>query len=87
MQIGFGTFLLNALNSFLKLKNLENPILQKAAGILDEVANDLILKFFSFRRHLKGYEFEIVNPEYYTEENDQTNENTETKKDVTVVKV
>jgi len=86
VQIGFGTFLLNTLNTFLKLKNFENPFLKKGADILDEIANDLILKFFSFRRHLKGYEFEITNPEYYTNENEQSSESIETQKTVNVVK-
>lgn len=72
--MGYGCFIVNALNTFLKLKNFENPYLKTAVNILDEIASNLIPKFFSHRRYLKGYEFRIENPEYYEENNAQERE-------------
>ena len=76
-RLGLTCFLVNALNTFLKLKTIENPYLQKAINILDEVAGDLINKFFSHRRYLKGYEFRTENPKYFEEGNDQSPESTQ----------
>ena len=55
----------------LKVKEFENPVLQKACKVIDELTNNLIQKFFSERRHLIGHGFMVQNPEYYIEEKEE----------------
>lgn len=84
--LGCITSLSNLLNTALKLKNFENPILRKGVDIIDEIATDLINKFFSQRRHVLGLGFRLTNTEFYTpvveEETKQTSKDVETPKEV-----
>ena len=76
--LGVGCLLLSSLNTTLKLKNFENSILNKAVEIIDGLSNDLICKFFSYRRYILGLGFRLLNPEFYPDykEEEQVDQNT-----------
>ena len=63
--LGTSCFLVNALNTFLKLKSFENSYMKKGASMIDGLSEDLIAKFFSQRRYVEGYKFRVENPEFY----------------------
>lgn len=63
--IGISCVPLSIINSFLKLTKTENGFLQKSIGILEEISDYLISKFFSERRYIMGKQFRILNPEFY----------------------
>ena len=63
--LGTSCFLVNALNTFLKLKSFENSYMKKGASMIDGLSEDLIAKFFSQRRYVEGYKFRVKNPEFY----------------------
>lgn len=70
--MGVTTLLANVLNTGLKLKHFENPILKSAVDVIDEVAGGLINNFFSHRRHVIGHGFKVENPEFYDEYVDES---------------
>ena len=63
--LGSSALGLNLLNNLVKLKDFENPIIQKSLKIFDSISTDLISKFFSHRRHIWGKGFRVTNPEFY----------------------
>ena len=63
--IGIACFLSNVINPFLKLFKPENKILNKLTGVVNMLADNLVAKFFSERRHVNGFKFRIDNPEFY----------------------
>ena len=67
--LGTSCFLVNALNTFLKLKKFENSYMKKGASMIDGLSEDLIAKFFSQRRYVEGYKFRVENPEFYKQGN------------------
>ena len=64
-KIGLLCFLTNVINPFLKLLKIEGKILNKIFGIVNMLADNLVAKFFSERRHVNGYNFRATNQEFY----------------------
>ena len=62
---GLLCFTTNAINPFLKLFKTEGKVFSKICGVINMLADNLVAKFFSERRHVNGFEFRVKNPEFY----------------------